>query len=243
MASTDQRLSTVLDLPGEDAALGRTLLSESAAETLRSYISSGRIPEGTKITEREISTLLGISRAPAREALKILESEGLVIVRPGGRRYVVTLTEKDVRDLHVLRCHLETLAVGLAAHAVGEEDRRTMSARMADLEKAAASGDPNEWTRGDLALHRSIWQASGNAYLLKILDSVLGAIFILADRDKTRRDRDVSLDLQHHRDLIELVSAGKAEQARDEMERHLTRSLHYTLETFQVPEPSPALAE
>jgi GntR family transcriptional regulator, gluconate operon transcriptional repressor len=237
MASNDKRLSTVLDFPGEGALLGRTLLSEEAAETLRSYISSGRVPEGTKLTEGEVSTLLGISRSPAREALKILESEGLVIVRRGVR-YVTTLTEKDVRDLHELRCNLETLAIRLAAERVNEQDRLTMSEKMADLEKAAKSGDPNEWTRCDLALHRSLWQASGNSYLLKILDSFLGAIFILADRDKTHRDRDVAQDLKHHRDLIDLVSAGKAEQASDEMQRHLTRSLQYTLDTFQLSEPS-----
>lgn len=230
-----ERLSTVLDIPGEDAALGRTLLSERAADTLRSYISSGRIPEGTKITEREVSALLGVSRVPAREALKILESEGLVVVRPGGR-YVTTLTEKDVHDLHVLRCNLETLATRLAAQIRSAEDQQAMAARMADLEKAAASGDPNEWTRCDIALHRSIWQASGNAHLLKILDSVLGPIFIMADRDKIQRSRDVSLDLQHHRDLIDLVSAGKAEQASEEMERQMKRARQNSLKTFHVPE-------
>ncbi len=236
MAVSDQRLSNVLDITGEDATLGRTLLSERAAETLRNYISSGRVPEGTKITEREVSTLLGVSRVPAREALKILEAEGLVDVRSGGR-YVTILTEKDVRDLHVLRCNLETLAIRLAAQTVSEEDRLAMSARMADLEKAGESDDPNEWTRCDMALHRSIWKASGNAYLLKILDSVLGPIFIMADRDKTRRDRDVAQDLQHHRDLIDLVFAGKTEQASEEMERHLTRSLKNSLKTFQLSEP------
>ena len=230
-----ERLSTVLDIPGEDAALGRTLLSERAADTLRSYISSGRIPEGTKITEREVSALLGVSRVPAREALKILESEGLVVVRPGGR-YVTTLTEKDVRDLHELRCNLETQAIRLAAQRASDEDRQAMAARMAELEEAAASGDPNEWTRCDIALHRSIWQAADNAYLLKILDSVFGTIFVLADRDKAHRNRDVEQDLQHHRNLIDLVSAGKIEQAGEEMERQMKRALQYSLETFQVSE-------
>ena len=84
---------------------------------------------------------------------------------------------------------------------------------------------------------RSIWQASGNAYLLKILDSVFGAIFIMADRDKARRSRDVALDLQCHRDLIDLVLSGKTEQTSEEMDRHLTRSLQNSLNTFQVPEP------
>ena len=87
---------------------------------------------------------------------------------------------------------------------------------------------------------RSIWQASSNAYLLKILDSVFGAIFIMADRDKARRSRDVALDLQYHRDLIDLVLSGKIEQASEEMDRHLTRSLQNSLNTFQVPEPPTA---
>ncbi len=128
------------------------------------------------------------------------------------------------------------LAIRLAAQTASAEDRHAMAARMADLEEAAASGDPS--TRCDLALHRSIWQASDNAHLLKILDSVFGAIFIMADRDITQRSRDVALDLQYHRDLIDLVSAGKAGQASQEMDRHLNRSLQNSLKTFQVPEPS-----
>jgi len=238
----DQRLSTVLDLAEEDVALRRSLLSERAADSLRGYISTGRVPEGTKITEREVSALLGISRAPARDALKILESEGLVIVCPGGR-YVTTLTERDVRELHELRCTLEMLAIRLAAERADEADYEVMASRMRDLENAAVSGDPNEWTHCDLALHRSLWQASGNRHLLKILDSVLGPIFVLADRDKTSRRRDVQLDLKHHRSLVDLVSAGNAEGASAEMERHLERSLANSLETFRLPERASAETE
>lgn len=233
MAVSDQRLSNVLDIPGEDARLGRTLLSERAAETLRNYISSGRVPEGTKITEREVSTLLGVSRVPAREALKILEAEGLVDVRSGGR-YVTTLTEKDVRDLYVLRSNLETLAIRLAAQNASEEDLLEMSARMADLEEAATSGDSNEWARCDIALHRSIWQASGNAYLLKILDSVLGNIFVLADRERTLRSQGGTGGVQTHRKLIDLVAAGKADQASKAMEKHLANALKNSLKAFQI---------
>ena len=105
--------------------------------------------------------LLGISRAPARDALKILESQGLVVVRSGGR-FVTTLTEQDVRDLHELRCALETLAIRLAASR---------------------------------------------------------------DRDNAHRERDVTTDLQDHRNLVELVGAGDQQGAEAEMERHLDRSL------------------
>lgn len=49
-----------------------------------------------------------------------------------------------------------------------------------------------EWARYDLAMHRSIWEISGNRYLIKILGSVLGPVFVLADRDKAHRERDVT---------------------------------------------------
>ena len=160
--------------------------------------------------------------------------EGLIIARPGGR-YVTTLTEKDVRDLHEIRCSLETLAISLAAQRVDTNDLETMRLRMEELEQAAIDGDANEWTRCDLGLHQSIWEASGNAHLLKILSSVLGPVFVLADRDKTHRERDVTEDLKHHQDLVDLVSAGKHAEAAQEMERHLDRSLRNSLETFSLP--------
>ena len=65
--------------------LKRNLLKDQAAEVLRDYISDGRLPEGSKVTERDVANLLGIGRAPARDALMALEAEGLVVSRPDGR--------------------------------------------------------------------------------------------------------------------------------------------------------------
>lgn len=240
MSTAVHRLSSVLDLDVEDASLSRSLLSEQAAEKLRRYISIGRIPEGTKITEREVSALLGISRAPARDALKILESQGLVIAKPGGR-FVTILTEQDVRDLHELRSALETLAIRLAASRVTDADRQRMAEGMAELERA--TGDSNEWARCDLALHHSIWQASGNQYLIRILGSVLGPVIVLADRDKAQRQRDVAADLRDHHALVDLVSAGDAQGAVEEIRRHLDRSLSFSLQTFRLREHAQQDAE
>lgn len=85
-------------------------------------------------------------------------------------------------------------------------------------------------------MHRSIWEISGNRYLIKILGSVLGPVFVLADRDKAHRERDVTTDLQDHRNLVELVGAGDQQGAEAEMERHLDRSLSNSLQTFRLRE-------
>jgi len=235
VALTEKRLSGLSDIQNTDMSLNRSLLKDRVANTLRDYISCGRIPEGTKLTEKEVSELLGISRAPVRDALMILETEGLVVSRSKGR-YVIELTEKDVRDIHVLRWTLERLAAEQAAANVTQANREALYAALRDLETAADGGDANDWTRCDMALHRAIWQVADNAHLLKVLDSVLGAIFVLANRNKMYGTRDIEHDVAHHRELVDLIVGGDGVRAGQMVEQQLKGSLETTLETFRLPE-------
>jgi DNA-binding GntR family transcriptional regulator len=234
MAKSEQRLSRLSGLPDRKLKLDRKLLKDRAAEKLRDYISSGRIPEGTKLTERQVSRLLGISRMPAHEALTILEAEGLVVSRSDGR-YVIELTAKDVHDIHVLRSTLERLAVELAAANTSEANRASLYARLGDLEEAVNSGDPAACTRCDMALHRTIWQQADNLHLLRVLDSVLGAIFVLAERVKVYGSEDFRRMFGGHRRLVDLIAAGDGVGAGRTIESHLKSALTESLRTFQAP--------
>jgi DNA-binding GntR family transcriptional regulator len=234
MVKAEKRLSSLPSIQDDQLKLDRNLLKDRAAELLRDYISTGRIPEGTKLTEREVSRLLGISRMPAHEALTILEAEGLVISRSDGR-YVIELTEKDVRDIHALRCVLERLAVELAAANTSPANRAALHASLHQLQEAVASGDPGACTKCDMALHRTIWQQADNAHLLRVLDSVLGAIFVLADRVKVYGKEDLTRMLGGHRKLVALICAGDGAGAGQTLEEHLQSSLTESLRTFQLP--------
>jgi DNA-binding GntR family transcriptional regulator len=207
------------------------LLKDRAAEMLRDYISSGRIPEGTKLTEREVSRLLGISRMPARDALMILEAKGLILARPDGR-YVIELSKKDVRDIHVLRWTLEGLAAQLAAANRSAGNDAALQARMDDLKAAAEDGDTGLCTRCDMALHQTIWRQAGNPHLLRVLDSVLGAIFVLCDRIKVYGPRNAEGMLREHRQLVNLIGQGDKEGARQAMEAHLRNALKVSLRIY-----------
>ena len=171
-----QRLSDLSGLQGR-VKLDRTLLRDTAVEKLREFIGSGLIPEGTKISEREVSEMLGISRMPARDALMTLEHEGLVENRPDGR-YVIRLTEDQVRGFLQVRAVLERLAAELAASNMNEDAREILMARLRDLEDAAARGDPDLCAARDIALHQAIWELSGNAQLLRFLQSMVGVILV-----------------------------------------------------------------
>lgn len=232
MSVTEERLSGLADIQKSDLSLDRTLLKDRAAAALREHISTGQIPAGTKLVEREVSALLGISRAPARDALMALEAEGLVVSRPNGR-YVIELTEKDVRDIHVLRWTLEKLAAELAAANVTEDNRAVLQTALEDLEVAGQTGEAHRWTHADMHLHRTIWNMADNPQLLRVLDSVFGAIFVMAERVKVFGSVNYEGAFRQHKELVELILAGDSEGAGESMEAHLRRSLASTLRTFR----------
>jgi DNA-binding GntR family transcriptional regulator len=217
----------------ETIKLDRTPLKDQAAEILRDHITAGRIPEGTRLTERQVSQMLGISRMPAREALMILEAEGLVERRFDGRQ-VIELSEKRVRELHQVRWTLERLAAELAAANVSEENCAALRARLCDLEEAIATGDPALCTERDLAIHQAIWRQADNSYLLELLESLLGVIFVLAARVKIYSGANVDRLRSQHRELVDLVTSGDADGAGRCIEAQLRGVLPQSLRTFHI---------
>jgi DNA-binding GntR family transcriptional regulator len=220
----------------ETAKLDRTPLKDQAAEVLRDQITAGRIPEGTRLTEDQVSQMLGISRMPAREALMVLQAEGLV-ERSAEGRHVIQLTEEGVRELHEVRWTLERLAAELAAANADEVNRAVLHARLRDLEEAAANGDPALCTKRDLAIHQAIWQQAHNAYLLKLLESLLGVIFVLAARVKFYAGDRLDRLLRQHRELVDLVTSGDVEGAGRCVEAQLRGVLPQSLRTFHIQDP------
>jgi DNA-binding GntR family transcriptional regulator len=237
MVKKPRRLSQLPDLQ-DSVKLDRNLLKDMAAEILREHISGGLIPEGTKITEREVSHMLSISRMPARDALMTLEAEGLVEHRSDGR-YVIELAEDDVRAMYQVRTALEKLAAELAAANIDEKDRAALRAKLRDLEEAVATGDPGLCTKRDMAIHQEIWHQANNPCLLRILDSVVGVIFVIADRVNSygrgdpRHSRQL---LSEHRELVDLVASGDGTGAGQAMEAHLKSALRDSLRILHTSE-------
>ncbi len=213
--------------------LDRTLLRDTAVEKLREFIGSGMIPEGTKISEREVSEMLGISRMPARDALMTLEHEGLVENRPDGR-YVIQLTQDGVRSFLQVRAVLERLAAELAARNMNDEGRAALLARLRDLEDAAARNDADLCAARDIALHRTIWQQAGNPQLLRLLQSMVGVILVLTQRVHLFGESNAQRLLEDHRGLVQLILSGNAEGSGQALEEEIeTSAMADSLRTFR----------
>jgi DNA-binding GntR family transcriptional regulator len=233
MYQKPKRLSQLSDLQDE-LRLDRNLLKDMAVEALRDCIVEGLITEGTKITEREVSQLLDISRMPARDALMILEKEGLVESKSDGR-YVIQLTERDVHDILEVRKALEKLAVELAVANIDEAGRDVLSARLRELEEAVAVGDTRLCTKRDLAIHQEIWRQAKNQHLLRMLESMLGVTFVLAARVKFYGNGDSKRLLNEHRQLVDLIISGDAAGAIQAIAAQIEAALVDSIHTFHVP--------
>ncbi len=235
LKTSNQSLSSLLQPESEGLKLERNFLKDRVVEALRGYISTGRLPEGTKLAERAISEMLGISRMPVHEALIILETEGLV-VRRGNARYVITLNEKEVNDLHFIRRELEIIATKLAASNITAEKESLLWASCTALEHAISGGDHLQIAKFDLALHRAIWISANNTYLQGFLNSLMGMIYVLNDRVQANVPDEYQTTLEDHLNIVKLIISGDGQAASEAMASHLDNAHSASLQTYNKKE-------
>jgi DNA-binding GntR family transcriptional regulator len=211
--------------------LERASLKYQATELLRGMIVSGKLASGSKVTERDVATWLNISRMPARDALMELERQGLIVTRPGGR-YVIELNEEDIRHLFRLRATLEKLAVELAVANASPVNQAALETKLAEMRRAIEAGNTATYTASDLEMHELIWQRAGNPYLLDMLNSMIGPIFmIIASQARMIEDWQESLRL--HEQLVEAIGAQDLPAAVHSIDAHIRHSFDLALSAFQ----------
>jgi DNA-binding GntR family transcriptional regulator len=225
-------LSTLLDQsqPNE-LKLERTSLKDQTTDLVRAYIISGRIPPGTKLVERELAQLLGTSRMPVRDALMDLEREGLVVSKPNGR-YVIELKQEDIENLYQVRLVLEKLAVEQAAHNRSPVNCAALRANIEKMRAAIERNDGDGYVQADLEAHQLIWQQARNPHLLKMLNSIVGPIFMFI-ASQTEFESNWRNTLRQHQELTEAICAGDGQLAIQCIEEQFEDSYQLSLRAFE----------
>lgn len=208
----------------------RQFLNEQATKLLRDAIISGQIRPGTKIAERDLAQSFGVSRGPARDALRRLEAEGLIVSQGTGRS-VLDLHERHIRELWDVRRALEHLAVKAAVHHVSPENRVLLSASLDEMRDAVSKDDHIAYIESDVKMHQLIWKQAGNSYLARTLDVIVGPIFVFVSAS-ARQFHDWEQTLAAHEELVAEINRGNAEEAVAAMDAHLDRSFQRTLRVF-----------
>ncbi|GAA2288610.1 GntR family transcriptional regulator [Streptomyces kunmingensis] len=182
---------------------------ERVLATLRQDIIGGRLRPGDRLVEREVAERFGVSRVPAREAIRALLAEGFVTFETPRRAVVRTLTRTDVTELYELREALEVYAAGLAAERARRGDLAQLEELLDRAARATREGDDETIADINSLFHDRLLAMAGNGLLIGVMQPVDGRL-----RWLTRRNEAWSQQLDEHRQLYDAVAAGDPERAR-----------------------------
>ena len=115
-------------------------LRDVVFRTLRQAILTGEMKPGERLLEIHLANKLGVSRTPIREAIRMLELEGLVIMVPRRGAQVAQITEKSMSDVLEVRCALDELAVELACERITDEEKSELVQACKAFERATVTG-------------------------------------------------------------------------------------------------------
>ncbi|TCB96851.1 GntR family transcriptional regulator [Micromonospora zingiberis] len=209
-----------------DGELESVSLVDLAVSRLTREILSGRSDPGERLVEEQLTRRLGISRAPLREALRLLAQRGLVehIPRRGVR--VATLSDRDVRELYELRDVLERFAVRSAVPVRGERDLAGLRAALDQMREATRAGDRLAVAEAHRAFHVALVALAGNRQLSTVYDSILVKLQLYMAIN-LRREAEAAQPLdgvQRHERLFEAVAGGDPEAVLATLSGHGARS-------------------
>ncbi|MFF0224096.1 FadR/GntR family transcriptional regulator [Streptomyces sp. NPDC004629] len=211
--------------------------SDVLAAEVRERILSGEFPEGTALPpERQLVEQTGLSRATVREALRTLEVERLVEIRPGrgggafvqrpGRQSLADTVQLVIRGqrirleaLHETREAIEPACAALAARRRSEQDLADLDAAHAEL--VGAGEDVPRFLRANIRWHNTVARAGDNELLIGFLAALSESIHASTDLAQFLDTRIRRLTARAHARITEAIRAGDAEAAHRRMSRHV----------------------
>lgn len=214
------------ELP-DSGRLGQTV-SVLAAQ-IKQIILNGDLKPGDRVRDSVLADQFGVSRAPVREALRLLEQSGLISKDPNKSYLVARFTDRDIAELTSLRLSLESLAAKLALGR--PHTLLAMTGPMERMRAAVLAGDPEQALRADLEFHEALVIAADHRRLREAYAIVSDQIEV-AFIDLYRRPQDISALVPEHERLIRFVERGNAEDLIAALRVHIlegrfTRKIEY----------------
>jgi DNA-binding GntR family transcriptional regulator len=191
-------------------------LTEQAYQSVKRQLLNGSFPEGSKLTEEYLSSALGISKSPVREALMRLESEGLINIEARRGAYVRRFSAKEVHDLYDVRALLEVHAVSIAR--ITPELLEQMAASIERTRNNLEAGDKLLHIEEDIHFHGMIAGSTGNEEFGKILDNIQQKSLLC--RMATFYLSATTAPSSHQR-IFAAMRDGDRERAQREMHEHI----------------------
>ncbi|MBD3666270.1 GntR family transcriptional regulator [Sulfitobacter sp. TSTF-M16] len=204
---------------------------EAAYERLLAAIQYGKFQPGDRLREIEVAASLSLSRTPVREALRKLESDGIVEHRPRIGAVIRRLSQAEVVELYEMRLVLERTAAEMAAkHASAAEIDA-----LEELNEEIGTATDNAARAAALnqQFHRGIYLATRNRFLLESARALNNALLLLGPTTLADKVR-ITVVYDQHREIIAALRAADPQKAGEAAAVHLETSLRHRLKVMQA---------
>lgn len=227
-----------------------TSLAKLVRDDMLSLILKGVLAPGQRINEPDVASRLQVSRVPVREALRELESSGLVVARKHAGVFVRQLEADEIRDLYQMRALLDGFAGRCAAQLPDAERSallQMLDASSATMRDAASQADVNLYYAENLRFHWAIVEAAGNRSLSDTYRGIVQKLH-LSRLKNLAQDVGMQASIAEHADIIDALRQADPLRSEALMAQHVSdahtrlRKLPEPLETRDAPQVAEAPA-
>ena len=186
-------------------------------ERILDEIRAGSLIPGDRLTESEIAERLGISRTPVREAMRQLESDGLITQTPRSGSTIRKLDYSEVSELYEMRAVLESTAARFAARAASDVE---VDELVSIHEAMCATTDTYQLDQLNRQFHRCLLDAARNRFLVSAVRSIEKTLLILGPSTFNASDRPTQSN-QEHEQLLNAIGSRHPAEAEQAMRTHI----------------------
>lgn len=224
--------STSPDLPSLRVQRVQVTLRQQVLELLRNAILEGRFMPGERLIERELCALTGVSRTSVREALRHLESEGLVANIPNKGPTVATLTEEDAREIYEVREALEGLAGRLFAERGTGKQVDALQEALARLTAAFKKGDMTLVVAETTHFYEVFLEGCGNSLISDMIRSLQARVIVLRKTSMSQPGRAPGSLAEMER-IVLAIRKRDADEAEEACKDHVRRAQAAALDVMR----------
>lgn len=195
-------------------------LRDVVFNTLREAILKGELKPGERLMELQLAAKLGVSRTPIREAIRMLEQEGLAVTIPRKGAEVAKMTEKDMEDVLQIREALDELAASIACEQISEEELKELRQTMREFEEHTKSGNLKMIAEADVKFHDIIYKATGNPKLVSMVSNLREQMYRYRV-EYLKDEKNYPVLVKEHSEIVEGLSGKDKGKVTDAMHKHV----------------------
>ncbi len=212
----------------------KSTLKDVVGAQIKSWILTNQLAPGQPLVIDQIASSLGVSHTPVREALAMLELDGLVELSSYQNPRVANITETDVREVYEMRLMTETWAIERCVLTLDDDTLAEFGRMLTEARSQAEQGNYQSHLDSDVKLHQTILQCTGNALFMMLASKVHErSVRIRSLVEVQGKPQDVCAIISEHDQILTALLQRDPQEARRTMQLHLETGQLRTLKVLR----------